>query len=207
MTQRALGEACGWEGKSAQARVGNYEAGTREPNLSDLRKLASVLRTSVAYLVGEVDAPDQADSTELAEYAVIPQYTARGSTGPGFGNDHVEIKGGLVFKQDWLRRMSLRADKLSVIYAKGMSMEPTITDGDVLLLDESQREPISGRIYALSRPDGEISIKRLIRQHTGGWLIRSDNENKARYPDEPATDTEVGHLKIEGRIVWHGGAL
>lgn len=204
MSQRALGEACGW-GASSQARVANYEANLREPSIGDLRKLAEALGTTLSHLINDEGA--QEASEVPADYAVIPQYSARGSTGSGFTNDHVEVKGGLVFKRDWLRRMGLNASKLRVIYAHGMSMEPTISDGDVLLIDESQTTPTNGKIYALLRPDGDISIKRLVQNHTGGWIIRSDNQNKTLYPDEPAQDTEIGHLQILGRIVWHGGAL
>jgi transcriptional regulator with XRE-family HTH domain len=35
----------------------SYERGTREPQLSDIISLARVLRTSVAYLIGETDNP------------------------------------------------------------------------------------------------------------------------------------------------------
>ncbi len=203
LSQRALGEACGWEAQSAQARVGNYEQNKREPSLGDLRLIATALDVSLTELLGE---PHQVEES-AGKYASIPQYTARGGAGSGLDNDHVEVKGELVFKRDWLSRQGLRESNLYAIYAVGLSMEPTIADGDVLLIDESQRTPLDRRIYALRRPNGDISIKRLIQQHTGGWLIRSDNPNKAEFPDEPASDTEIGHLEIAGRVVWHGGAL
>ena len=206
LSQRALGEACGWEPQSAQARVGNYEQNKREPSLGDLRLMAEVLNVSLAELLGEPGYPPMARESS-GKYASIPQYTARGGAGVGLDNDHVEVKGELVFKRDWLARQGLRESTLYAIYAVGLSMEPTIADGDVLLIDESQRTPLDRRIYALRRPNGDISIKRLIQQHTGGWLIRSDNPNKAEFPDEPASDTEIGHLEIAGRVVWHGGAL
>lgn len=208
VSQRKLGEMCGWEGSSAQARIGNYENNTREPSISDLRTLAKALGTSVAHLVGE-ELPQAASGVAdvAADYAVIPQYTAIAHAGAGYDNDHIEIKGGLVFKLDWLRRMGLKVENLSTFYADGMSMYPTINDGDVLLMDSSKTEPVNGKVYALRRPGGSISVKRLIQTHTQGWLIRSDNPDKVRYPDEPATDSEIGHLLIEGRIVWHAGSL
>lgn len=207
VSQRKLGEMCGWEGSSAQARIGNYENNTREPSISDLRILARTLQTTVAYLVGEEPPVGEGVADIPADYAVIPQYTALAHAGKGYDNDHVEIKGGLVFKLDWLRRMGLKVEHLSTFYAGGMSMYPTINDGDVLLMDSSKAEPVTGKVYALRRPDGSISVKRLIQTHTQGWIIRSDNPDKARYPDEPATDSEIGHLLIEGRIVWHAGSL
>lgn len=206
VSQRKLGEMCGWEGSSAQARIGNYENNTREPSINDLRILAKALRTTISHLVGEEQEPLSVADTP-ADYAIIPQYTAVGQAGSGYDNDHVEIKGGLVFKLAWLQRMGLKVENISTFYAGGMSMYPTINDGDVLLMDSSKTDPSSGKVYALLRPDGAISIKRLIQTHTQGWIIRSDNPDKVRYPDEPASDTEIGHLLIEGRIVWHAGSL
>jgi len=201
LTQEQLAAACGWESKS---RIGNYERDTREPSLEDLRAIAAALGITLFDLVSD-DVP--ARPADASDHALIPQYTAKGSAGNGHSNDHVEVRGGLMFKRDWLRRMGLKDPNLRVIYTSGMSMHPTLCDGDAVLLDLSQTEPQDGRIYALLTPEGELIIKRLVRGITGGWLIRSDNEDKRLYPDQAATDTEVGHLLILGRIVWHGGAL
>ena len=86
-------------------------------------------------------------------------------------------------------------------------MEPTICDGDVVLLDESQTTPRDSRIFAILKGNGELIIKRLIQPVTGGWVIRSDNDDKRIYPDHPISDSEIDSLKIVGRVVWHGGAL
>ncbi|MNO00176.1 Peptidase S24-like protein [compost metagenome] len=86
-------------------------------------------------------------------------------------------------------------------------MSPTICHEDAVLLDTSQTEPRDGRIYAMLKPEGELILKRLVRGITGGWIIRSDNEDKRQYPDQVASDNEIGHLRILGRLVWHGGAL
>lgn len=202
LSQEQLAERCGWAG---QGRVGNYERDRREPNLADLRLLAAALDVSLFDLISDDVADGQEPSR--ADHALIPQYTAKGSAGNGHSNDHVEVRGGLMFKRDWLRRMGLKDPNLRVIYTSGSSMHPTLCDGDAVLLDLSQTTPVDGRIYALLTPEGELIIKRLVRGITGGWLIRSDNEDKRLYPDQIATDTEIGHLLILGRIVWHGGAL
>ncbi|UJW20802.1 MULTISPECIES: LexA family transcriptional regulator [Pseudomonas] len=145
--------------------------------------------------------PDEKD------YAVIPQYTAKGSSGNGYLNDHVEVLGGLAFKRDWLKRMSLNAEHLRVIYNQGDSNWPTLSDGEVLLVDISKRDPSNGNMYALYDPDSEIIIKRLIRDLTGGWLIRSDNQDKMRYPDMPISDQGMQDVEIIGRVVWRGGGI
>lgn len=158
--------------------------------------------------IGPERAEDQVSSIpDEKDYAVIPQYTAKGSSGNGYLNDHVEVLGGLAFKRDWLKRMSLNADNLRVIYNQGDSNWPTLTDGEVLLVDVSRRDPSNGKMYAIYDPDNEIIIKRLIRDLTGGWLIRSDNQDKMRYPDMPISDQGIREVEIIGRVVWRGGGI
>lgn len=203
-TQDQLGTACGWV-DSPQARIGNYERSLREPNLTDLRALAGALDVALMDLI---EGDQSTDELAAADYELIPQYSAKGSTGNGAMNEHIEVKGGLAFKKEWLARMRLRPQFLRVLYASGISMLPTINDGDVLLLDESQLEPRNSSIFAILRPDGHLIVKRLIQHDiTGAWVIRSDNPDKASFPDQPASAQEMSGLMIVGRIVWHGGAL
>ena len=85
-------------------------------------------------------------------------------------------------------------------------MEPSIGDGEGVLLDHDDTEPRDGKVYVLQRPDGEIIIKRLIKQ-MAGWVIRSDNEDKRRYPDEPISADSLQHIEVVGRVVWRGGGM
>lgn len=141
------------------------------------------------------------------DYALIPQYNAHGECGEGALNEHVEVNGGLAFKRDWLRRMGAKPQHLFVIYATGSSMEPYIFDGDVVLFDSSDTEPRDRQVYAIRRPDGSLSIKRLSQQISGNWLIRSDNQDKTRYPDEEVSPASMHDIPIVGRVIWRGGAL
>ncbi|MFJ2970766.1 MULTISPECIES: XRE family transcriptional regulator [Pseudomonas] len=60
MSQAQLADACGWK---SQSRVGNYEAGTREPTLADIAAMAAALGVDQSELllnsptVPEVSAP------------------------------------------------------------------------------------------------------------------------------------------------------
>lgn len=211
LSQAKLAKACGW---ASQSRIGNYEAGTREPTLDDIALIAKALHISKQDLllthdeqVSDKPADYVAGSPSDADYAMIPQYTARGSNGNGYHNDHVEVAGGLAFKRDWLRRTGAKPESLCVIYADGSSMEPTISDGEVLLIDRSDITPRNGKVYAFLRPDGSLSVKRLIQQVTGDWIIRSDNLDKSRYPDESIRPDDLAHINIIGRSVWRGGGM
>jgi phage repressor protein C with HTH and peptisase S24 domain len=140
-------------------------------------------------------------------YTGVLQLTARGSTGEGDDNPHVEIRGVMAFKSSWLRANNLSQRHLDVIYANGHSMEPTINDGDVLLVDESKIEPKDGQIFAMQSTTKGTIVKRLVKSDIEGWIIRSDNPDKARYGDEALRDGEINEVRIIGRVVWRGGMI
>ncbi|MBW9244123.1 LexA family transcriptional regulator [Pseudomonas paracarnis] len=151
--------------------------------------------------------PRSFDLNDEPGYTGVLQLTARGSTGDGDDNPHVEIRGVMAFKSAWLRANNLNQKHLDVIYASGNSMEPTINDGDVLLVDESKIEPKDGQIFAMQSESKGTIVKRLVKSDFEGWIIRSDNPDKARYGDETLRDGEINEVRIIGRVVWRGGML
>lgn len=52
ISQAKLAEACGW----SQSRVGNYEAGTREPSFADIESMAKALRVDKSELLMDMRA-------------------------------------------------------------------------------------------------------------------------------------------------------
>jgi phage repressor protein C with HTH and peptisase S24 domain len=137
------------------------------------------------------------------DYAIIPQYTTKGCCGSGFHNDHVEVKGGMAFKVNWLERFGLNENNSCVITACGESMIPSINDGDILLLDQKQTRVRTGEVYAVLMDD-EVIVKRLAKEF-GILLLRSDNPNKASYPDISVPPNI--QLEVIGRVVWRGGGM
>lgn len=176
----------------------------------DIGRMASAagLNQSVAGpRTDERTPPRSFDLQDEPAYTGVLQLTARGSTGGGEDNSHVEIRGVMAFKSEWLRANSLNQRHLDVIYANGHSMEPTINDGDVLLIDESKIEPKDGQIFAMQSESKGTIVKRLVKSDFDGWIIRSDNPDKARYGDETLRDGEINEVRIIGRVVWRGGML
>lgn len=146
---------------------------------------------------------------EAAEdkYAHIPQLTAKAAAGLGAENPHVESNTTLAFKREWLRSKGAKAENLLVIYAEGESMWPTINDHDVLLVDKSKIEPADGHVFVLASTDKGAIVKRLVQSPLGGWIIRSDNEDKAEYGDLLLSRSDVNEHRIIGRVIWRGGDL
>lgn len=195
-----------------QASISDLERG-RSQRSSYNASIAQVCGVSAIWLEkdeGEMldgSGTDENGSPSTIDYALIPQLTAIGEGGNGHLNDHVEVSGGLAFKRDWLSRMGAKPQNLYIIYAEGASMEPYIFEGDVVLVDHSSTDPKDRSVYAIRRPDGGISIKRMIRQMAGNWLVRSDNDDKRNYPDEIATEDSVHEMPIVGRVIWRGGGM
>lgn len=177
------------------------------PRKSTLDQLAGPLGVAPDWLLFGGESPGKDMTPSERDYALIPQFKVRGSCGDGYLNDHVEISQGLVFKRDWLARMKAKPENLLVIYAEGDSMEPYVFAGDVVLFDSSKLEPRDRQAYVIRRPDGGISIKRLIQQISGGWLIRSDNADKSKYPDEQLSESALHEIPILGRVIWRGGEM
>ena len=208
LTQAQLADAVG----ISQPSITDLERG-KSQKTGYIAQIAKACRVSALWLASGEGSMLPSQAAEPApgapsekDYALIPQYTAKGSAGNGHLNEHVEVKGGLAFKRDWLARLGVKEHRCSVIYAQGTSMEPSIGDGEVVLLDHDDTEPRDGKVYVLQRPDGEIIIKRLIKQ-MAGWVIRSDNEDKRRYPDEPISADSLQHIEVVGRVVWRGGGM
>lgn len=193
----------------SKGAVSHWTSGSNLATGQKLVALAKALRCNENWLMTGKGTPDQehADPSFDSDYALINQLSAKGSSGNGYINDHVEVVGGLAFKRDWLRRMGLKPEKLCVAYNHGESNWPTLTDGDVVLIDISSKSPTSGSMFAMHDADQEVIFKRLIREISGGWIIRSDNQDKTRYPDMPISAEGMRGVDIIGKIVWRGGAM
>lgn len=229
LNQMEVGERCGWN--SPQSTVSQYMTGKVALNLDALVKLSKALdfepyevsptlasgirRAAPEQLKGEsrkdaANTPFPAgDDVEAIDdrYAFIPQYDAKAAAGLGSENPHVEIRSTLAFKRDWLKAKGVNPKHMIVIYAEGQSMCPTVDDHDVLLIDTSRVEPADGQVFVLSSTDKGAIVKRLIKSLFGVWIIRSDNEDKDKYPDRTLSRNEINEHRIIGKVIWRGGDL
>jgi phage repressor protein C with HTH and peptisase S24 domain len=123
----------------------------------------------------------------------------------GGGREQVEIDlvkdNPQAFRAEWIRLMRLKPAKLAAMRAAGDSMEPTIHDGDSLLVDTSQVSVVDGKVSALWYDGGE-RVKRLFRLPGGGLRIKSDN---ARFDTIEVHPEEIENVRIIGRVVHRSG--
>jgi phage repressor protein C with HTH and peptisase S24 domain len=88
---------------------------------------------------------------------------------------------------------------LSAIAVAGDSMEPTLRDGDEILVDRTPR-PLRDGIHVV-RLDDSLLVKRVDTGRPGTIALRSDN--KAYEPIE----LSPGEVQVIGRVVWKSGRL
>lgn len=96
----------------------------------------------------------------------------------------------------WIERNGYSRDKLIAIRVRGESMEPTFYEGDLVVINTADTQPVAGAVYAVNY-EGEPAIKRLARD-AGRWWLTSDNSDQRRfYRQSFQSDTS----QIIGRVV------
>lgn len=135
------------------------------------------------------------------EYAFIPGYNIQVSAGHGTLAGSEEVSRKLAFRRKWLKFKGLNEKDLVVVFAKGDSMEPTISDNNTIMVDTSDKSPQDGRMYVI-RVDGHLVVKRTSLVPGQGVLLISDNKD---YPPHLVKfDGSNPDLEVVGRVVWVG---
>jgi len=98
-----------------------------------------------------------------------------------------------IIKNIW----NAKPENLKIFKASGDSMEETITDNDLLLIDISKTEYRNGGIFLLTI-NNDWYIKRLRVRLTGELDIISDNP---KYPIETLKQDTASEIKIIGRVI------
>lgn len=154
---------------------------------------------------------ERASVVENTEGKVTPDSTALATSGEAdwIAPADVVFTGSLPVSRSWLRaNVPLTSiGGLRYMYASGNDMEPTIHDGDTMLVDTAQGNLSTNRdgVYALHFA-GFYTIKRLRRMLDGSIEVSCDA------PTVRGTDTispGSSAARILGRVVyvWHGSRL
>jgi phage repressor protein C with HTH and peptisase S24 domain len=165
------------------------------------RKLEETDRATLAgfFGVAEVELGAPEDISSAAELVRVPLLSLSASAGAGALAGEEAAVDAIGFSPAWLRQRGLDQARLSAITVSGDSMEPTLNDGDEILVDERRQPPRDG-IHVV-RADGTLLVKRLDLSRRGTIVLISDNE---LYPPVPRDAREV---EVIGRVVWKGGRL
>jgi phage repressor protein C with HTH and peptisase S24 domain len=83
----------------------------------------------------------------------------------------------------------------------GDSMAPTILEGDMVLVDQSETGIWTpGRIYLITLNDA-FMIKRA-GMRPGFFALQSDNKDKVSHPDILVSVDSPEYFMIHGQVIW-----
>ena len=183
-----------------------------------LAKAAKELNVSTDYLLGLTDDPTPAAelsakvsdltdpealvgvSAEIYQFpGTKPVSVHRLATAAGSGALDLDesVKTYAWFRSEWLSRKGLVADQCAIISVAGESMEPSLPDGCVILIDRNRTRRRSGQIFVVRTEDGLI-VKRLGKDEQGNWQLLSDHEDwePAPWPEDAVI---IGEVKWSAR--------
>ncbi len=134
-----------------------------------------------------------------ADWVDVPRLALGASAGPGAWAAEEQAIGAFRFAARWLRGQGLEPSQLSAIAVTGDSMEPTLRDGDEILVDRSRRA-LSDGIHVVRTGDA-LLVKRLDTGRPGAIGLISDN------PAYRTIELPAGEVEVVGRVVWKSGRL
>lgn len=175
------------------------------PNLDKLTRIAAVVKVDLEWLLsgkGRVEGDDPITDDYHNDFVAIQYASARPSMGGGaIAEDEDRTGRDFHFRRAWIRD-SLKAapSLLRVMTVQGDSMTPTLNDGDVILVDMNQRNPIPPGVFVLHDGMGLVAkrLEHVPMSDPPRVRIISDN---GRYTPYECTADEVN---IIGRVRWYG---
>jgi phage repressor protein C with HTH and peptisase S24 domain len=143
-------------------------------------------------------------SGPVIDIVPVPILSVQASAGHGALAEMEAMSAQFGFDARWLKKLTpSKSSSLSIIGVRGDSMEPTLSDGDDVLVDlgDSQARLRDG-IYVL-RMDEALNIKRIaIEPQARRVSVISDNP---AYPSWNSLERRA--INIVGRVLWFGRKL
>lgn len=140
----------------------------------------------------------------VVELVHVPVLSVEASAGHGALAERESKCSQFGFDEKWLRRLTAsKASSLSIIGVHGDSMEPTLHDGDEVMVDLGDGQSrLRDGIYVL-RMDDALNVKRIAIEPQGRRIsVVSDNP---AYPSWRGLERRS--INIVGRVLWFGRAL
>jgi phage repressor protein C with HTH and peptisase S24 domain len=137
---------------------------------------------------------------KMQDYTLVDCYQVFASAGFGATISDELKTDPMAFRTDWLKKEGLAPERLAVIRAKGDSMEPTISNNDIILVNLCNGDALRDGLYVLRIGDS-LLVKRLQFDPFGGFKIISDNPG---YETQVVTKDQRADVHIVGRVAWAG---
>lgn len=184
----------------------SYIRGDTFPSLDRLEAIANAANVDISWLVTGNTSTGEVKLDVMPERIIEkPKFNIVAAAGGGSFIDTETPAEYYTFTHSFLKRHRLLHADLCVIDARGDSMEPTISDGDELvlkLIHEPSYKPLDG-VYVFNH-NNSLRVKRLeFDMVQDGYRIISDNK---LYPEEFISRNDLGDINVIGKVVLVMGA-
>ena len=175
------------------------------PNLEKLTRIAKVVKVELEWLLsgkGRVTGDDPITEDYHNEFVAIQYAAARPSMGGGAIVEDEDRPGrDFHFRRAWIRdRLKAAPSMLRVMAVQGDSMMPTLNEGDVILVDMNQRNPIPPGVFVLHDGLGLVAKRLEHVPMSDPPRVRIISDNPHYTPYECTAD----EVNIVGRVRWYG---
>nr|DAH39847.1 MAG TPA: Repressor protein CI [Caudoviricetes sp.] len=186
-TQKDLAKKIG----TTQQQIARYESGDNDVKSSVLVKMSNAMGVTISYLLGMENAALPNNST-----IDVPLY---GSIAAGEPIEMMEVEDS----QPVPIKVHEKFPDAFLLRVEGDSMNRILPNGSYALIDPAQKEPISGKPYAVCVNGFDATIKRVRRLNNGFELV-PDSTDPTYVPkvfnyNEPGTDP----VTVIGRVVYY----
>lgn len=179
-----------------QSAVSSVEKGERLPTTEQLMLAAKYSGKSTDWLLYGTDdgcvIKERQQEYGKDATVTIPVYALAGAGSPCCIDALEPIRSICVEKK-------MDGPNIRVIEIRGSSMEPTLLDGSYVGVDVTDKNVISGKLYAVYLPYEGIVVKRI---WIGPELVKIESDNKAA----PSHDMSIERINwdtfIQGRVKW-----
>ena len=199
---RALCEKSG----VSERTFANWLAGTAEPKIIGLAAIAKAGNVTIDWIVNgtlpkQRLGSHQKASEDTVEIALLDNQLLSDEQPL---SERLSIIGHVPFSAAFLKRMFeiSQFDSLCVLQASGDSMKPTMSEGDIILVDRGQNHLRDGVVAFVF--DDTVHIKRLVNTLNGIDVI---SDNKDLYPAYQIDGADKENLDVIGRVLWVGRAV
>ncbi len=133
-------------------------------------------------------------------FSPITEIDVRASAGAGAFNEGLEEA-----KETWLfpdtvirHEFRARAEDLHIVTIAGDSMEPTLSSGDRIMIDTSQRVPVPPGIFVIWDGLGIVAkrVEHVPHSEPPKMIIKSLN------PEYQTYERDADEVNIVGRVIW-----
>lgn len=175
-----------------------HENGSRGISPAKAAEYAQAFKVSAEWLLFGT-ASDQKPPAAHTHALMVDVFDVRASAGNGSVVETEEVVERLSFPPDYLKRITKTSPRhLAIIGVKGDSMEPTLRDDDIVMLDRTKTSLDFDGLFVVRFGDA-LHVKRITRAARGHIRVISDNATIYPVIELPREEVDV-----VGKVIWTG---